>query len=143
MSEELNFNEPEQEDSEDTTDVVFLTAENKDDLLSRFEKPYYFDAEPGRKREGFFVRMATLSVMQKFERLNNNKGSHDQQKFKALCELIADSVVDPSGAPIWSEDQIASMGSANVPRFMKLQAAVLDRNGLKKLDELIEEAAKN
>lgn len=143
MTTDLTFDATDDSDIDNMDDVVFMDAENKDEMLGRFQKPYLFDSESGRPREGFFVRMATLSVMKKFERLTGVKNTNSQQQFQALCELIADGVVDKAGEPIWSDDQVKSMGSTNVPRFMCLQRAVLDRNGMRKLDELVEDAAKN
>lgn len=137
-SETSIFDEP-----SDTDEMVFMTRENKDELLGRFVKPYPFPAEEGRSAEGFYVRMATVAILKKYEDLKSHKSSSDTQRFKAMCDLIADGVCDSSGEVIWSADEVKSMSQANVPRFNRMMYAVLDRNGMASLEKLIEEAEKN
>ena len=127
---------------DETDEVVFLSADNKDDLLGRFAKPYFFDREPGRKREGFMVRMAPIDTLTRYQRLAEKK-TVGNELFRAVCALIADSIVDPDGNSVWSKEQIEAVGKSNAPRFMKMQEAVLDRNNLKKMESLIEDEEKN
>lgn len=124
-------------------EVVFMTPENSEEMLGRFHKPYFFDPEPGRPPEGFYVRMATMAALEKWQRHSSKKRADDPENFRSLCELIADAVVCPAGNPIWSPEHVAVTAKANAPRFMRMQEAVLDRNDLKKMSAATEEAAKN
>ena len=89
------------------------------------------------------VRMAQIGTLQRWLRTTNNKHT-DAETFRALCKLIADSVVDHrTFEPIWTEEDIAKLAQANAPRFNRMTEAVLDRNDLKKMAPLIDDAAKN
>ena len=89
------------------------------------------------------VRMATMANLQAFhsqQKLRNN----DREVFKALCKLIADSVVDHiTQEPIWSPSNIESIARSNVSRFNRMAEAVYDRNDIKKMPAMIEDAEKN
>jgi hypothetical protein len=131
------------DDADTDENIVFISAENADDMLQQFVKTYTFDAEPGRPREGFMVRMAQIGTLQRWIRINGSKSS-DSEMFRALLALIADSVVDHKTLqPIWSEDGLKKLATANAPRFNRMTEAVLDRNDLKKMSKHIEAAEKN
>jgi hypothetical protein len=136
MTEELDvFSEPEE--------TVFLTADNADEMLAQFAKPYTFPAEPGRPKEGFMVRMAQIGALQRWIRSTSQKNS-DTEQFNALCHLIADSIVDHRTLePIWTKESIHSIAKTNAPRFNRMTEAVLDRNDLKKMKSMIEDEEKN
>ena len=82
------------------------------------------------------------------ERTSEDAGCADFHMEKSgQCDLIADSVVDGSGQPVWSTAEIATISRARTYRFLFIQRAVAEYNGLSaesdRVKQLIEESEKN
>jgi len=130
---------------DDGEGVVILSAENRDSLLEPTSRLFKFPAEEGKPRTGFYVRHATLARVNRYQ--NAHKAGNASQQLKALCELIADSVVDNVDQPVWNAGQVRSMSHSRVDWFMHMQKCVSLHNGMSdqsaKMEEIIEEAEKN
>ncbi|MCA9063421.1 MAG: hypothetical protein KDA96_10190 [Planctomycetaceae bacterium] len=140
------FEEPEEtDDTLNEADVVILSAENRDDVLALQKKLFPFPSEPGRPREGFYVKHASFGRVSAFQVAA--KGKSDAQQLKAMCELIADSVIGPDEQPVWTSKEVSAMATIRTDRFLVIQKAVASFNGLKddadKVAAMIEAAKKN
>jgi hypothetical protein len=127
-------------------EIVLLSAENADDMLSEFTSTYPFSEVPGRPREGFRVKSAPIQTINRWQKAAGNKNK--EAVFSATCQLIADSVIDQHGAAVWGYSDIARMAKSNTMRFMDLQLGVLQHNGLTRkqdevLEQLIDDESKN
>lgn len=135
----------ETEDQLNEADLVLLSAENRDDMLALQKKPFPFPAEPGRPREGFLVKHASFGRVSAFQVAA--KGKSESQQLKAMCELIADSVIGPDDQPVWSAKEVNQMATMRTDRFLVIQKAVAAYNGLKddsdKVAAMIEAGKKN
>jgi hypothetical protein len=144
-SNENIFEEPAIDIAAEADEVVILNSANRDDLLARQAQLFKFPAEPGKPREGFYVRHATLNRVNRYQ--NAHKAGSTSQQLKAICELVADSVVDAADEPVWSADEIKTMGHSRVDRFLFMQQCVSAHNGMSDssatIKEIIEEAEKN
>ena len=128
------------------TDVVFMTAENADTVLAPRLKPFIFPRDSDdAPREGFYCRHATCDKIRAYQRAA--KGGSDAIVLKALTELMADTITDPGGTPIYGADALLRLGKARIDRFLFMQTAVSLHNGLdddgKKIKQMIEDAEKN
>ena len=132
--------------SDETDDVVFMTAENADALLQPKLKPFVFPRDSDTApREGFHCRHATCDKIRAYQRAC--KGASDAITLKALTELMADTITDPGGVPIYGADALLRLGKGRIDRFMFMQTAVSLHNGLdddgRKIKKMIEDAEKN
>jgi len=132
--------------SDETDDVVFMTAENADALLTPKLKPFVFPRDSDRApREGFHCRHATCDKIRAYQRAT--KGASDAVTLKALTELMADTITDINGVPIYGADALLRLGKGRIDRFLFMQTAVSLHNGLnddgKKIQKMIEDSEKN
>lgn len=132
--------------STDHTDVVFMTPENADAILTPRLKPYIFPRDDeSAPLEGFYCRHATCDKIRAYQRAA--KGASEAMTLKALTELMADTITDPGGTPIYGADALLRLGKGRIDRFMFMQTAVSLHNGLdddgKKIKRMIEDAEKN
>jgi len=126
-------------------EVQVLSASNRNDLLEPTARRFLFPEEEGKPRVAFYVRHATLARVNRYQ--NAHKVGNASQQIKALCELIADSVVDDADQPVWSANEVKSMAHSRVDWFMHMQRCVSLHNGMSdqsvKMQEIIDEAEKN
>jgi ribosomal protein L31 len=129
----------------DDDTVVILSASNKEEVLACESKRFLFPAEEGKPRAGFYAKHASLGRVSRYQQ--THKGGSAKQQLKAACELIADSVVDEAGHPVWTATEIQSMSRGRIDRFLFMQECVSEYNGLSanaaKMQQLIEDAEKN
>ena len=124
---------------------VMLSRENADNLLSTYTADYPFSDIPGQPSAAFRVRSASMARINRWREAS--AGKNGGAVWRALCDLIAESVIDENGEPIWTGAAIQEMSKANTKRFMDLQLGVLNHNGLQRedmtLEALIEDEEKN
>ncbi len=129
----------------DDSDVVVLTAENRDELLAPGVKRFLFPAEEGKPRVAFYLKHASLARVNRYQAAH--KSGSTSQQIKAACELIADSVVDATGERVWDEVAVKRMTRHRVDCFLHVQKCVSAYNGMsdssETLQQLIEEEEKN
>lgn len=127
-------------------EVVYLSADNADEVLSEFTATYYFTPIAGRPRAAFIVKSASVGRINRWQKAS--KRGNQREIWNATCELIADSVIDQHGEHVWTTTQIKNMSRANSLRFNDLMLAVLEHNGLNRstddsLERLVEDEEKN
>jgi len=108
---------------------VELTADNRDDAFGEYTSRYIL-SEIGNKPSVFItVKSASFFRVSQYQK---NAGSLDQKKqLREVCELIADSVIDSRGNRIWNAEDVHKMTeNSSTKRFMELQNAVIEHNGL-------------
>lgn len=129
---------------DDAPEIVDLTAVNKAEVMGAYRDHTILSAVADKPACRVWLQSASFARIQQFSKV---AGSDDAAvQLRALCALIAESVVEPGGAPVWSGAEILEMAKGCTKRFMALQVAVLQHNGLKvpgRLDDMIEDAAKN
>lgn len=118
--------------------AVFLSAGNAADMLSCKHRAYMFsDKGPGGRDEGFYVRDAPFNAVSAFQDASERYSENSSARLKELCKLIAQSVVDPDGTPIWNELQIDELRKSCTRRFLDMQRAVVHHNGLTMSDDKV------
>ncbi len=131
-------------DDEADDDILFLSAENKDDVMGQYAAKYILAAAGDKPRCAVMIRSVSFSRVDSFRRAS--EGKDEKKKLRELCELIGESVVDELGDPVWAGRDVLSMAQGNTQRFMELQKGCLQHNGLTKegkdLEELQEEERK-
>jgi hypothetical protein len=129
----------------ESDELVILNAANRDDLLAPTARLFRFPPEKGVPRAGFYVRHATLNRVNRYQ--HAHKTGSTSQQLKAVCELVADSVVDAADEPVWSAAEIKTMAHSRVDRFLFMQQCVSQHNGMSDssatMKEIVEEAEKN
>ena len=111
--------------------VTFLSKANRATNMGSYAVPLILTAVADLPRIGVMVKSASLARINTFRRVA--KGHNEKDKVRALCALIADSVVDPDGDRVWDDDEVKDMAAeSNTQRFMELQLGVLQVNGLTK-----------
>lgn len=129
----------------DTDEIQFLTADCKDEVMSGYESTYVLKAVGNLPECAVMIRSASFSKINSFRRAADS-GDHKKQ-LRALCGLIADSVVGPNGNRVWSDSEVTSIAEGSTRRFMELQTGVLQHNGLNEdgrtIEELADDEAKN
>lgn len=145
MQEDTTDNIFEDDIEVDNSEVVVLTAENRDELLAPGVKRFLFPPEEDQRRVAFFLRHASLARVNRYQ--NAHKSGSTSQQIKAACELIADSVVDATNERVWDEKAMKNMTRHRIDRFLHLQKCVSAYNGMsdssETLQKLIEEEEKN
>jgi hypothetical protein len=143
------FEEPAASDdidfADDAGELVILNAANREDLLAPTARLFRFPPEKDKPRAGFYVRHATLNRVNRYQ--HAHKTGSTSQQLKAVCELVADSVVDAADEPVWSAAEIKTMAHSRVDRFLFMQQCVSQHNGMSDssatMKEIVEEAEKN
>ncbi len=130
----------------DETEILFMTTENADTMLQPRLKPFVFPRDSDdAPREGFYCRHATCDKIRAYQKAA--KGASDAIVLKSLTELMADTITDPNGTPIYGADALLRLGKGRIDRFLFMQTAVSLHNGLdddgKKIKKMIEDAEKN
>ena len=133
------------DDAFDDEDIEVLSTDNSTELLSPQVKLYRFPHVEGERRTGVFVRHVTLSVASKYQQAT--QGASLKAQLRATCDLVANSVVDRDGNPVWTSGQMENLANSRVDRFLFMQQCVSKHNDLsadpEKMKELIEAAGKN
>ncbi len=130
----------------DTNEVEHeLTAENKNDVFAPYADEYWLSAVGDRPRVSITVLSASFNRIASFQKAA--QGNNDKKLMRETCELIAESVVDRQHNCIWQGREVEQMATGNTLRFMELQKAVLQHNGLKQdgqtIEQLTEDERKN
>lgn len=127
------------------TEPTMISRANADQILTTYSAVYPFSDIPGQPPAAFRVRSASMARINRWREASSGKSSN--AVWKAMCDLIAESVIDEDGEPIWSGAAVQEMSKSNAKRFMDLQLGVLNHNGLNResmdLDPLIDSEAKN
>lgn len=139
---------PFSDDTEPTVDeseITVMTADNAEQMLSCLPKLFLFPADGKGKREGFYVVHATLGRVQRFQKAI--KSASDQMQLSEMCKLIAETVVDQVGNPVFTTQALEQLAKARTDRFLFIQKAVASHNGLSgdadRVEAMIEAAGKN
>lgn len=119
-------------------EVGYLTADNAADVLGAYEDTITLPPAGNKPAVKVCLTSASFARIQQFSQATESKDP--KRLARALCALIAESVVDPNGGPVWSEAAVQSMAKSNVKRFMELQRGVLKHNGLDKQQNPMEQA---
>lgn len=122
-----------------------LTAENKGDVFAPYSDEYWLSAVGDRPRVSITVISASFNRIASFQKAA--QGTNDQKLMRETCELIAESVVDRGHNPVWVGREVEKMATGNTLRFMEVQKAVLQHNGMtpdgKTIEQLTEDERKN
>ena len=128
----MNDETPETEVDEDG--LIELTADNKDEVFSAYSSTYVLSEVGDKPGAKITIRSASYKRIQLFKQAADGKS--EKRLLKATCDLIAESVVDRTGDPVWLGREVEHMVKACTKRFVELQKAVMQHNGLtKKADE--------
>jgi hypothetical protein len=129
------------------SEIIYLSADNVDDVLGEFILPYPFADIPGKPSAGFHCKSAHIGRIKKWQ--DAAKTDNSSAVFTATCELIADGVCDQAGRSVWNTSQIKMIAKANSLRFSDLVRGVLHHNGLSErsqradIEVLVEDEEKN
>jgi len=116
------------EDAAEDEQLVELTANNKEDVFGEYGETYVLSACGNKPRCKVTIRSASFNRISAFQKAAG--GSNDQKTLRETCELISESVTDSVGEPVWVGREVQKMATGATLRFMELQKAVLQHNGM-------------